>query len=61
MKLKKFKAGERIAAQSDTIDAYHLIVKGKIGVFYPDPKIKTYAPNKVAYMTEVQAQKEFYK
>lgn len=55
MKLKKFKAGERIAAQSDTIDAYHLIVKGKVGVFYPDQKVKTLAPNKVAYMTEVQA------
>jgi CRP-like cAMP-binding protein len=36
MKLKKIKAGDRIANQTDTIDSFYLVVKGKVGVLYSE-------------------------
>ena len=40
-KLKKINAGSRFFTDSDRIDCFNLILKGKVGIFYPDSvKIK---------------------
>jgi len=40
-KVRKINAGTRFFAGTDNIDSFNLLMRGKIGVFYPDlPKIK---------------------
>ena len=41
LKLKKINAGQRFFPGSDRVDSFNLVLKGKVGIFYPDAdKIK---------------------
>jgi len=41
LKLKKVSAGQRFFPGSDCIDSFNLLLKGKVGIFYPNiSKIK---------------------
>jgi len=37
--VKKVEAGQRFFSSNDKIDSFVLIIKGKVGVFYPDPTL----------------------
>lgn len=56
-KLKKLGPGQRIAAHSETIDDYNLILKGRVGIFYPDSKSKGLNPSRITICNEAEADK----
>ena len=36
LKFKKITAGQRITSYTNTLDSFNLIIKGQVGIFYPD-------------------------
>lgn len=63
-KLKKISAGSRFFVDSDRIDSFNLILKGKVGIFYPDnAKIKQLEefPGRVQLCNLAEANKRILK
>lgn len=59
--LQKYEAGNRLEGYSDNIDSYHLILKGKVGIFYPDPRVKNMPASRIVCCTEAESKKKLAK
>jgi hypothetical protein len=56
-KIKKYEQGTQISSASDHIDTYNLIVRGSVGVFFPDPdKIKGLPTTRLIKCNDSQAE-----
>jgi len=57
--LRNIAAGQRVYKNADRIDSYNIIIKGKIGIFQPDAKLKSLQENitRVVCLTELEANK----
>lgn len=56
--LQKYEAGHRIERHSDNIDSYHLILKGKVGIFFPEPNLKNMPQSRIVTCNEAEAKKK---
>ena len=51
-KLKKVQAGQRICTHSTTIGTFCLLIKGKVGIFFPEVGVSDLEPNRIVYCNE---------
>lgn len=58
-KIKRLSAGERIYQSLDKLDTFNVIIKGKVGIFYPDlakiKQIQDQNPTRIVCITESEA------
>lgn len=61
-KIKEYKAGDRLNRHQEAIQQFNVVLKGKIGILYPDlQKMKFFSAGRMQQLTEADVKKKMSK